>query len=579
MSVQIKKAGVEKPSKASAQKPPGSNELTVIAKVIKGDTYMVMADSAKELDDEYEGTGLYKGDTMAAAVIPPYNPKTLKNLVLHNNVLNQCIHAMEVNIDGTGHEFVPADEQREIDPKEKEAAEQFFNEPYPGKSFVAMRRDMRRDVESIGWGALEVLHNLQRDPVAVRYLDAQSLRLARLGTPVAIKRRLMRNGQEVELEVMERPRRFIQLVNGLTRQYFKEFGVELDLNRKTGEWAEPGQVLPPDVRATELLFFGADKDTTTPYHVPKWINQMPSVVGSRKAEESNLEFFDSGGMPPAIIFIQGGNMVGESATQLRTYLSAGNKKRGRAVVVELAATSGDINSSGSVSAKVERFGAERANDSMYTNYDNQAEEHVRVGFRLPPLFLGRADDYNYATAVVAYQVAEAQVFGPERLEFDEVINKTLIKALKWKTLKFKSLPITLKSVDETFKGLELLDGKVDEQQFVEAVNKQIGTDLKHDPEAVVDPNQTIEPTDPVTGKPVPTPPANLQQKGMMDRLHMLKLARKYAVAEGWVEGTITDEERTQVAESVRKIDNPDTARRFVEACQLLSVPAKLTHAH
>ena len=152
-------------------------------------------------------------------------------------------------------------------------------------------------------------------------------------------------------------------------------------------------------------------DPETPYGIPRWINQLPSALGSRKAEEQNLDFLDSGGIPAAIIFINGGQVATDSSSTLKDYVSGKNRQKNKAVVVELQSTSGTIDKAGSTSVQVERFGSETIKDSMYRNYDKDCEEHVRLAFRLPPIFLGKASDYNYATAVVAYQVAEAQVLG------------------------------------------------------------------------------------------------------------------------------------------------------------------------
>jgi PBSX family phage portal protein len=466
---------------------------------------MVMADSAKELEDEFVNlytTAVTNGQNTNLALEPPFKPKTLRALVRQNNILNQCVQAMEVNIDGSGHEFVPVDQDTVINEQELKIAKSFFDEPYPNKNWIAMRRALRVDMESIGYGFLEVLRTLDGTIAGVRHIESTTMRLVRLGAAVETKSKVMRGGQEVEFTSMERPRRFMQMINGFSRQYFKEFGNAQHLDRKTGAWSD--KPLPPADQASELLVFGLDKDNSGPYWVPRWINQMPSVLGSRKAEEYNLEFFDSGGMPPAIIFIQGGQMVGDAATQLRTYLSAQNKKKGRAVVVELASNSGSLDSSGSVSARVERFGAEKAGDHMFGKYDEATEEHVRVGFRLPPIFIGKAQDYNYATAVVAYMVAEAQVFQPERSEFDEMINKTIIRGLGLKTLKFKSNPITLKSIEEKFKAIELVKDIVDGEGLVDDVNTTIGTDYKYkkpDPKPVAN-------IDPHTGLPYdkPMPP-------------------------------------------------------------------------
>ena len=98
------------------------------------------------------------------------------------------------------------------------------------------------------------------------------------------------------------------------------------------------------------------------------------------------------------------------------------------------------------------------------------EEHVRIGFRLPPLFLGKAVDYNFATAQTSYMVAEAQVFLPERTEFDETMNKTIIKELKLKTLKYKSKPITLKDVATQLKALELSKDVATRETFLKEMN-------------------------------------------------------------------------------------------------------------
>lgn len=557
MVVSVKSSPVAKKQAAQAFQQP---ELSVIARVIKGDTYMVMADSAKELEDEF--VNLYttvptNNSGRALALEPPFNPKKLRALVKQNNILNQCVHAMEVNIDGTGHEFVSVEEGKDPDQTELQIAQSFFNEPYPGRNWIAMRRDLRVDLESIGYGFLEVLRTIAKEVAGIRHVEATSLRMVRLGEPKEITSVVERNGKPVEFKSMQRPRRYVQLLNGVITQYFKEFECPLSLNRKTGEWSDTP--LPPADEATELIVFGVDRDISGPYWVPRWINQLPSVIGSRKAEEYNLEFFDSGGMPPAIIFIQGGTMVGAAADQLRTYLSAQNKKKGRAVVVELASNSGSIDSSGSVSARVERFGAEKAGDQMFGKYDAAAEEHVRVGFRLPLIFLGKSNDYNYATAVVAYQVAEAQVFQPERSEFDEVINKTIIRSLGLKTLKFKSNPITLKSIEEKFKGLEMIKENIEAEDLVNEVNISIGTDLKYkEPE-----EKPVGNTDPLTGlpydKPVPPAPSPAPLK-KSNILNLLSLVRKYAQLKGiadtgWVAKDESDGEA--VLEEVKALSADD----------------------
>lgn len=578
-------AEVAKSTKPTTLKPLKTlepPELSVIAKVIKGDTYMVMADAAKELEDEFVNLYYVQGSAgNNLAVTPPYPPKTLKQLVKQNNILNQCIQAMEVNIDGTGHEFVKMDDATEIDEEELAQARAFFAEPYPGKSFITQRRLLRQDLESMGYAFLEVLRTMDGSIVGTRYIEGQTIRMVRLGDPVDMKYTISRGGKDIEITIKERPRRYMQTFNGVSRQYFKEFGVPLDLDRETGNWAKAGEKLPAERRASEVLAFGVDKDHAGPYFVPRWINQLPSVLGSRKAEEANLEFFDSGGMPPAIIFIQGGQMVGDASNQLRTYLSSANRKKGRAVVVELASNSGSIDSSGTVSARVERFGAQ-SGDAMYDKYDTKAEDHVRVGFRIPPLFIGRNTDFSYATAVIAYQVAEAQVFQPERTEFDEIINKTLMKGFGYKTIKFRSLPITMKSIDELFKGLPLIAEMVDKEDYVAAVNSALGTDLQYkEPpppppegsEAQTTPPPPLEKSEPSKvkiGAKKAEPPSTIE---------LLKMVRRTAELEGLVAPLVnmTDSDIAFVRKSVGALD-PDYKTLFDQMLEGYCAPEH-THDH
>ena len=94
-------------------------QITFVQKVIGGDTYLVMADSATQLEDEFANLYYTTASSSNVVLQPPYEPKMLAHLVTHNNILNQCIEAMEVNIDGTGFEFVSVEDGKEGDKAEK----------------------------------------------------------------------------------------------------------------------------------------------------------------------------------------------------------------------------------------------------------------------------------------------------------------------------------------------------------------------------------------------------------------------------------------------------------------------------
>jgi len=294
-------------------------------------------------------------------------------------------------------------------------------------------------------------------------------------------------------------------------------------------------------------------------------------------------------VPPAIIFIQGGTLAKDMSDQLKLYLSGQTKARNRAVVVEAQSSSGSLDSAGAVQVRVERFGSEKMNDAMFQNYDKNTAEHVRIGFRIPELFLGVSKELNFATAMTAYMVAEAQVFQPERAEFDTIINKTLMKSMGFKTLKFRSNPITLKNIDAQLKAMQLVSQIVDPEELVDEVNKIAGVTLTYLPgtqiQAVVPGAQPGE-IQPVQAKAKGKPGKKEVEEGAdqletsnvnpnqidsgdviskLDTHELISLSMRYAQAEGLtvMKSEISEHERAQIKSQVKKLKG-EQYRQFVD---------------
>lgn len=474
--------------------------------VRKGDTSALITNGADAFpEDEFQGSYWTGGTVDNVSILEPqFKPGTLWALCSQNNTLAQCVEAMEVNIDGTGHSIDLADEETPEDEAEKQMLADFFTNPYPGKTMISIRRVIRRDIEATGNGYMEVIRSAVGDVVLINDLDAQYMRLVALDSPVPVPKEIMRRGKPISVQLNTRERRFVQMING-NKVYFKEFGASRDLNRLTGAWAEAGS-LPVSDRASEVLHFIGNKEPKTAYGTPRWLNQLPSILGSRKAEEHNLDFFDSGGLPPVLIMVQGGTLGDTAKEDLKQHLNGtGNKHR--AAIVEAVSTSGSLDSSGSVQVKVERFGSERQSDAMFQTYDKNCEEHTRIAFRLSPMFIGKAADYNFATAYTAYMVAEAQVFWPERQEFDDKINSTLVKALGAEKYIFRSLPLTLVDVNNQLKALELVaDKSISGEELISKLNEITGLSMEYEKQEA--PTPPAGKIDPITGMPYaqPAPP-------------------------------------------------------------------------
>jgi PBSX family phage portal protein len=519
-----------------------------------------------------------KQSTQPTVLRPPYSPSSLSLLCQRNNTLGQLITAMEVNIDGTGWTIEKASlEDADDDAEEDETLDRltaWFNEPYPRVSMTTLRRRVRRDLEKVGYAFMEVLRSVDGELMFLKHIDSDTMRLVKLDEAVAVEETVDRDGQEMQIMMWKRERRFAQ-VQGKKVVYFKEYAASRELDRRTGEWAQPGETLNVEDRATEVLYLTVHEDTATSYGVPRWINNVPSVLGSRKAEELNLDFFNSGGLPPALIFIQGGELTTEVRKQVQQYMSGRGSSYNRGGVVEVHSTGGSIDAPGNVRVSVERFGSERMQDSMFENYDDRCEQRVRASFRLPPIFVGKSQDYSFATAFASYTVAEAQVFTPEREEFDEVINNTIMRELNpEREYLFRSLPLTVNDVQTQLEALGLVKDKLTGEMLITAVNEATGMSLKVEDDVdeqeefpALPPPQGQQPeTQPqaVEGAPPAAQPAEAptpaQRAEKMDTFTLMEIVNTWCAT--ILDPDSVSKENAEIVKGVVRRMDPHTRARF-----------------
>ena len=441
----------------------------------------LLESKALTVEDDPVDTVLATFNAHAIILQPPYHPASLVVMTHENNTLNQCIAAMVVNIEETGFKIVNKVTKEEGIDEEANHLREFFEKPCMDMSFLDVRKKIRRDLESLGYAYCEVVRAANGDIVFINPLDSKLVRLVRR-TPddlAPVIHKINRFGTEYTYKLLKSQRRYVQVI-GTKLRYFKEFGAERHVNVHSGEWDDNTPVRGRDLldnRATEIIEFKIQEDIYTPYGVPRWVNQFPSALGSRMAEELNLDYFKSGGLPPAMVLVQGGALSEQSRKDLTAYLGAKAKHKLRAVLAEVFSTSGDINTAGNVKVTVERFGAERQKDSLFENYDSRSTQRIRTAFRLPPMFIGLNEDYTYSTARISYILAEAQVFNPERQEFDSVINNTLMAALSDKYI-FQSNQMTVNDVEGQIEALGMALPTSEPSTWIQEVNRVTHLNLK-----------------------------------------------------------------------------------------------------
>ncbi len=172
-------------------------------------------------------------------------------------------------------------------------------------------------------------------------------------------------------------------------------------------------------------------------------------------------------------------MAGEARQALERQFAPGQKSR--AAILEVPATDGMLDKPGTVKVTVERFGHERAGDSMFERYDDKCAEQVLRAFRFSPLFLGKSADFNFATAYASYLAAgEPGVRGRERRLFDEIVTRKLLPALGGGGYVFRSNPIAIKDVTQQIAALALAAGLpgIDLESVVDQLNKAAELELQ-----------------------------------------------------------------------------------------------------
>lgn len=436
----------------------GEQQRDIIVKAeILGGQQVVMSN---KLDDD-PFAGLY---TTQGVLEPPYSAEVLTTIYEQSGILPQCVEAMETNVDGFGFTLeaeagLKKDEQGKYPPeaeKERVAVQAFFEYANADESFTKIRKKLRRDYETVGYGFWEILRNTVGEIAGIEHLPAYTMRLCRTDRAIQTIDLLVKEPETftyTKIPHARRFRRFVQIKDNIT-VYFKEFGDPRDLNADTGEWLtkaqaaeiqQTGKLSGKDARlATEVLYF-SQYSPRSPYGVPRWMGALPAVLGERAADEVNLNYFDNKAIPPLAILVSG-RLAGDSKQVIEQHIEKNIKGRNNfhSILVLEAETPPNPMAGGAQRATIELKPLTEAiqKDAMFMEYTKQTRNKARSAFRLPPLYVGESQDYTKATAAESREVAEEQVFGPERDDFDFTINRVLLPAMGVRFWKFKSLAPT-----------------------------------------------------------------------------------------------------------------------------------------
>lgn len=375
---------------------------------------------------------------------PPYNLKELKLIGEYSSILQQCVDAYKTNIIEFGIEAAYKIDMNseEIDEETKKKSREewtrldefirYLNLDESPEKIIGYALD---DREKTGNGYLEIVRDGTGLPVGIEYADAQFMRVCKKTVPEEVEYTIYENGQEKKVKRWKRFRKYVQMIDN-KKVYFKEYGDPRIMNLATGKFDDS---TPEHLRATEIFHMKIGSET---YGKPRWVGNLISLYGARKAEELNLTYFTNGRHIPAAITVSNGKLDDSSYEALQAYMDdlTGVDNAHKFLLLEAEGITEEkmVNGDEKITpAKVEikSLAEILQQDALFLEYDDKTRQKIRSSFRLPPLYTGEAQDFTRATADTARKVTEEQVFQPERKGLARSLNALFLEPLGFKYVK------------------------------------------------------------------------------------------------------------------------------------------------
>lgn len=427
------------------------------------------ADRSTAVDNDPVSALLQSGDVIE----PPFDMLTLAMLEEQNSELRQCFDALEINIEGFGHRFVPRlrlDDNGKPDKKnlpealgkeveeERVGLENFFAYGARDESFTAFRRKLRKDRESTGNSYFEVIRDGLGNIQAFQHVPSYQVLLSRIeDVPEKVDMPILQLQADGSVKVVKISRwkafrRYVQrrtvhnrtlaAIGGYKTVWFKEWGDPRTYDNRTGKLVTDAAELarlPEWARANELVHMKLYAPRS-PYGLPRFIGNLLSIFGDRAAEEINYVTFKNNNIPSMVVLVAGGELTQGSVDRLSAFAETqiqGSANYSKFLVIEAEGTE-ETDAGGQPKLDIKPLVKEQHKDALFQNYSANNQDKIRRVFRLPPIFVGRSDDYTRATAEASRKLADEQIFAPERGEFDDWVNRILFPAMSVRYHKYRS---------------------------------------------------------------------------------------------------------------------------------------------
>ena len=431
-----------------------------------------------------------QGDILGHAEVrivePVFAYKDLIKLYYSSTILQQCVDSMVTNIESYGVDLEYIGEEGKEDTRaaqnEKTRIKRILNTlTSDGRSIQEHRAASRVDKEVFGSRHFEVIRDAAGRVVSFDHISTSTLRVTTREKSITVVP-FYDTETGTFKELRRRFRRFVQIADDGRKTWFKEYGDPRSIDPSTGKVNDELEI---EDEATEIY---ADFRYTpgTPYGIPRWSGAIPSLLGSREAEMVNLNFFRDNAIPAMAVMVSGGALTEESFEKINQYIAGvrGAASMNRIVVLEAMTDGAEAAAiDGSQPAPritMEPLLSERQHEGLFAGYINEAERKTRSAFRLPPIYIGSAQDYNRASAFASVLTADQQIFIPERLAWDDLFERVVLSTHKIKFWRVKSSGPGLQDPAEVARIVNSLgrEGALTANIAIKLANRYLDADIR-----------------------------------------------------------------------------------------------------
>lgn len=282
--------------------------------------------------------------------------------------------------------------------------------------------------------------------------------------------------------ISRRFRRYLQIAEDGRKTWFKEFGDPRKISAVTGKVDDTLQI---EDEATALYYDGLYAPGS-PCGVPRWAGNIPSLLGSREAEMVNLNFFRDNAIPAMAILVSGGALTEESFDKIDSYIQGvrGQASMNRIVVMEAVSEGAEAAAiDGSLPAPkvdIKPMLSDRQHEGLFKDYIAESERKARQSFRLPPIYIGSAEEYNRASAFASVLTADQQIFIPERLSWDLLFENVVLSTHSIKHWRVRSQGPGLQDPAEVARIVNSLgrEGALTPNISIKIANRYLDADIQ-----------------------------------------------------------------------------------------------------